>query len=270
MAELYNLASLLGPIQLDAAGFTTNLKGWWKMDDVSGTTVTDSSGQSHTGTASRADINGGAAGKFLYSGTFVSASSDKVTITDHSDLKPTGNFTLLAWVKTSTTGVNQTIFQSRAQNTNYSGLMIRVTGSNVFQINSGRNTGTTANTDYKEVNGTKTVTDGLWHFIAATWNGSTLKIYTDGADEQSASWSNAPGYQATNYVRIGSRNNTGTDIDFMNGYIDDVQIINGTALTADQVSTLYGATAYWRFEGNSNDSKGSNNGTDTAITYGTN
>ena len=72
-------------------------------------------------------------------------------------------------------------------------------------------------------------------------------------------------------VDIGERNITvsGTTYEtFTGGHMDDVTIIS-KALSADEVSAIYNNNVYptaelvslWRFEGNANDSRGSNNGT---------
>lgn len=270
MAELNSIASLLGPTEFGSSGLLTNCKLYYKFEDTSTTTVTDSSGNSSTGTASRTNINGGATGKFGYCGTFASASSDKVTITDNSILKPTGNFTLGAWIKTSTTGVYQHIIQSYAEGSTFiSGIALLINNSNVAQIISGKNSGSTAPTHYQVASTTTNPCDGVWHFLVGTWDGSNLKIYIDGRLEGTTAWANAPVYQATNYVRVGCGNLTGSDTRFFNGSLDDTFLLNGTALTADQVSTIYGALAYYRLE-NVNDSKNSytltNNNTVTFTT----
>jgi hypothetical protein len=176
---------------------SANLKGYWRFEDTSGTTVTDSGSYSHPGTASRTQINGGAAGKFGYCGTFVAASTDKVTITDHADLKPTGAFSVGYWFKTST--ADGVIFQSYSANTNLAGIVFDISSTKLRLI-IGRNTGTTVTTDYKILGGTAVVNDGNWHFGVATWTTTVMNIYLDGSLDATVAYTSAPGYAASNYV----------------------------------------------------------------------
>jgi hypothetical protein len=157
--------------------------------------------------------------------------------TDHADFKPTGNFTVGGWIKTSS--VSQRIFQSFSINTNYAGIQLAVSSGGKAYLTSGKNNGTTLHTNYETILGTTTVTDGNWNFIVGTWDGSYLRIYTNGGDEQSVAWSYAPAYAATNYVRVGCQCRVGTNEVFMNGSLDDVFLINGTALSADQIKGIY-------------------------------
>lgn len=261
MAELNSLPSLLGPTEYASSGLLTNNKAYYRFE--SGALTTDSSGQNHTLTA----ISDPAEGTGKFGGGVDLDGNDAYSAVDHADLKPTGAFTVGAWVKTSTTGTTMDLFDSFSQNTNLAGFRLYITSGNTVRLLSAKNSGTTPNTDYAFVDSIQTVTDNVWHFIVATWDTAIMRIFVDGVSQATTSWSNAPVYAATNYPRIGCRNTAGTNDLFFTGSLDDVFLINGTALTVAQVSTMYGAIAYWRMEGNSNDSKGTNNGTDTAITY---
>jgi hypothetical protein len=212
------------------------IKGVWRFEDVGGTTVTDSSGLSHTGTASRAQILGGAAGKIGTCGTFVSASSDVITIVDHADLKPTSYFSISAWFKT-TTGTDNIIFASWSGITKLAGFLIGI-NSNKARILSCRNTGTTYTTDYNGAGSVADVADGLWHFTCGVWDGTNLKMYLDNAAVVNTAWTYAPAY-TTNYVRIGSRRDNASDLLFFNGNIDEVVLWNGIALSANEVAQVY-------------------------------
>ena len=209
-----------------------NLKAYYRFE--SGALTTDESGESHTLTA----ISDPAEGTGRFGGGVDLDGNDAYSITDHADLKPTGNFSVGAWFKTSTTGVYQLLFQSFSQNTNIAGISLRIQNSNVVGLQLGRNTGTGVGDD-KNVSGTSTVTDGNWHLGVATWDGSNIRIYVDGVCETTAAWTYAAGYAATNYVRVGCYNNSGTNQLFLTGSLDEVFLFNGTALSADQINWLY-------------------------------
>ena len=59
----------------------------------------------------------------------------------------------------------------------------------------------------------------------------------------SASYAYAPAYSSENYIRIGSGNDTGTDIQFLTGSLDDVFILNGLCLLSDDINSIYLGTA---------------------------
>jgi hypothetical protein len=179
------------------------------------------------------------AGKFGNAATF-NGTTSKITITDASSLKPTGEFTIGGWFKTSNTGAFKGLFQSFAQNTNVAGIQIQIADTNVVRVVIGKNTGTTLGTDYSDIRGTTTVTDGVLHYLIVTFRNNYLQIYLDGNLEFS-SYCLTPAYQGTNYVRFGSLNNTGTDANFMNGQLDDWFLINGYALDQNTIKAKYDA-----------------------------
>lgn len=125
------------------------LKAYYRFE--SGALTTDSSGESHTLTAI-SDPAEDASGKF--GGAVAFDGNDAYSATDHADFKPTGNFTIGAWVKTSTSGATQYIFVSYSKNTNVAGIRVAVASTGIISCLSGKNTGATSNTDYKNCNGT--------------------------------------------------------------------------------------------------------------------
>lgn len=213
------------------------LKSFYKFNETGGTTVTDSGSGAHNGTASRSNILNQSGGQFNNKGLFAAASSDKVTITDHADFKPTGSFSVGGWVNPTTGDI---WFQSYSGNTNIAGWRLTFNG-NQARIISGKNTGTTVNTDYVDITGTTNL-GGAWHFVVATWNGTWLRLYVDGVLENEVYWTNAPAYAATNYVRIGCGNSSGSDVSFYDGSIDNVFILNGKALSQSEILEWYRGT----------------------------
>lgn len=215
------------------------LKAYYRFEDDALTT--DSSGEGHTLTAI-SDPAEDASGKF--GGAVALDGNDAYSYTDHSDFKPTGNFTIGMWVKSTSTTTNGILFQSWSQNSNLAGIRLWLDyyeyNPSRLRFDIGRNTGTTENTDWKQMVVSNQITDGNWNFVVATWDGSYLRIYINGSSVGTpVAWTYAPGYAATNYVRIGCNNNSGTDRDFFTGSLDDVFLLNGIALTSNQVLWLY-------------------------------
>jgi len=226
-AELNTIPALLG----DAS-----LKAYYRFEE--GYLTTDTTVNAHTLTAIRYPIT--LTSKF--NGFTYFQTTSGYAATDHSDFKPSGNFTIGAWIKTTTTTAFQSIFNSFSANTNYAGISLYIATNNAMVLRSAKNTGITINVDYKTALGGTVITDGKWHFIAGTWDGTNLKLYLDGnTDGSSAAWTYAPAYAATNYVRIGCVSNTGTDSSYFGGAIDDLFFLNGTALTLAEIKNIYTA-----------------------------
>jgi hypothetical protein len=228
MAELITINSLI----TDA-----NLKAYYRFELA--TLADDYTANNHDLTAISvpvADSNGKYGGAVAFDG------NDAYSATDGADFKPTTAFTVSAWVKTSAAAY-QEIFQSFSLNTNSAGFYIEVRDDGKLGAVSGKNTGTTPNTDYKIIVSDSTVNDGNWHHIAYTWNGTHLNLYVDGVvDATTAAWANAPAFAATNYIRVGCKNCDGSNDIFFIGSLDDVAFIKDEALTAGQILQLYNPT----------------------------
>jgi large repetitive protein len=133
--------------------------------------------------------------------------------------------------------------QSYSQNTNLAGLLLNITKANTVQLLSGKNTGTTNNVDYYNVVTTGTVTDGAWHHVVGTYDGAKLHIYIDGAEDGTGTaWTNAAAFAATNYVRVGCGNASGTNGSYFQGCLDEVAFFPSDALSLAQVQSLYAAS----------------------------
>lgn len=206
----------------------------YKFD--SGEELTDSSGNSHTLTEIGSPSQ--TTGKW---GMCCSLDGDDAySAVDDSQLKPTGAFSMGGWFKTDDVDNAKFLIQSYSASTNRAGIFIRISSSNVLHGDSNRNTGNTSGVDYEGIDSTATVTDGQWHHAVFTWDGSYLNLYLDGEVAGTpVAWTYAPGYAASNYFRIGARSNTGSDTYYFVGQLDEMFLLNGKALSADEVSDLY-------------------------------
>lgn len=213
------------------------LRGYWQFEETSGTNVDDSSTNGNDGTASRSNILNHTGGINGRKATFVASSSDKITLPDNTSIKPTGNFTIGAWIKTSSTGAFKAIFQSYSQNTNVAGFNLSIDNSNHLRLDSGKNSGTTQGVDYQFVTGSTNICDGNWHYVAGVYNGSSLTLYVDGVVDGTVSWANGPAYAPTHYIRIGATNSAGTDSNFFDGDLDAVALW-GSALSASDIAGI--------------------------------
>lgn len=113
---------------------------------------------------------------------------------------------------------------------------------------------------------------GVWYHVVQTYNGSTVKVYVNGVEKNSA-----------NYVIDGSNSNlmiggqtSEPGVNYLNGTIDEVMIFNAS-LNSSDILNIYNSgrnsgsytgsksgylISHWRFDdGTANDDKGRNNGT---------
>lgn len=213
---------------------STYLEAYYRFE--SGALTTDSSGNTRTLTAIGSPSEN-ASGKFGGAVTIATGEAG-YSITDHADLKPTGAFSVGAWVKKNAGGAAQ-IFQSYSQNTSYAGIFLTISSGGIPGLYSGDNTGTTVTSDWNYVPATTAIDDNSWHYVIGTWDTQYLRIYVDGALENQQSWTTAPAYAATNYVRVGCRNNSGTNDLGWGGSLDDVFLFNGIALTSSDIKRRY-------------------------------
>ncbi|HUC01477.1 MAG TPA: LamG-like jellyroll fold domain-containing protein [Candidatus Paceibacterota bacterium] len=199
----------------------SGLVGYWPMNEGSGSSTIDASGNGNTGTWTGTPIGsngtyytGGKVGS--YAGDF-DGSTNYVTTT--SNLPTLTTFTLAAWVDLSSSpGRGFVLWVSPAD--------IEIDGGNLNFNKTG--TGGVA------LSTTAGVTVGAWHFVAATWNGSSPYLYIDGANV-------TPGSFSYGYTTIGGASGeigAYNASSFFPGSIDDVRVY-GRALSPAEVMALY-------------------------------
>lgn len=225
MAEL-NTLSLL----------KANATAYWRFEGNSNDSVGSNNGTDTSITYNTTNA------KYGQSANFVTASSSKIILSTASALQPTGSFSVAGWIKTTNGAADTAFFQAYAQSTNVAGLICGLSsGKARFLI--GKNTGTTLNTDYRDLSSTATINDGNLHHIVWVYDGSNMKMYIDNVLDTNTANTISPAYQATTYCRIGCQNATGSDSNFYGGSIDDLAMFKGYALSASDVSSLYNATS---------------------------
>ena len=233
------------------ADITSNLSGWWKLDEVSGDSALDSSGNSNTGTeyVSNVATNGTyVVGEIGTGAIFLNGSTQYISIPNSTSLEPTTALTLAAWIKTSTSGAYQQIItKDHANGTAGRSWQFRINTSNELEFI----TFTTNGIFTCDSSGT--VTDGKWHHAAAVYNGTNMQLYIDGSANGSSCSQSGPigvGYGVlTNNTLIGSDANIGSsdcpggtcpDFQF-SGAIDDARVYL-RALSSSDIAQLYSYT----------------------------
>ena len=213
----------------------TGLVGWWKLDEGSGTSAGDSSGQGNTGTLTNGPT--WVAGKIEpYAVNLVDTSSHYITMGDPASGAldfGTNSFSFGAWFKGATVGGESFVAKrdlSQSTNAGYDVHTADLAGDIRGRINDGLGNNYTSTWS-----GTN---DGNWHhaMVVVDRSANTFKIYGDGVQRGSnisiaglGSVSNAVAF------RIGSGSN---DASFYSGQVDDVRVYN-RALSATEIAQLY-------------------------------
>ena len=160
---------------------------------------------------------------FEQAAVFSGSSSSYITA---SGLGITGNtsFTISTWVNTTSSGAK--LFFFLGNGTINSSLYMSVESGGVVRVGD-------FGTDL--FSSTTSVNDGNWHHIALTSNGTTTKLYIDGSESNSLSYTWAI---STDNMELGR----GTSSYYYNGKLDQVRIYS-SALDSTDVEKLYKESA---------------------------
>ena len=214
-----------GPFSNTASATTkaaaSGLVAAYSFDEGSGSTVADSSGNGNTGTISGATWT--AAGKYGSALSF-NGTSARITVPNSASLQLSSGMTLEAWVDPASvsSGWRDVIYKG---NDNY--YLMGTTDHSGVPAGGGTFAGANANAF-----AAATLATNSWSYLAATYDGATLRLYVNGTLAASQATSGAI-TSSTNPLTIGSDPIWGQ---YFNGLIDQVRIYN-TALSASQIQT---------------------------------
>ena len=231
----------------------SGLTGYWKMDEGSGTSTTDSSTNGKTGT-----LTGGptwTTGQFGGAVNFDGA-DDYITVTESDDSKYTGELTLCVWANIETAGTYRHFMGKHAgSGSTANPFDFRTTADNPPKMALAR-----ANTDYVLWEGPVTTLNQWKHYcvVAPSAIQTTPIFYINGVATAGISVSGTGTGSATGSgaaIRMGLRTDS---VVLMDGSMDEARIYN-RMLSADEVAQIYRLTAptgvdtslkgYWSFNG---------------------
>jgi len=210
-----------------------DLVGWWRLDEGSGTTAFDSSGNGNDGTilGNPQWVAGkvGGALDFDGDGDYVNCGNDpifditeEITLTVWVNSNDNGNSAHNCWL-----GKGDNAYAIKHQSGNYL----------EFFIYDGAWHSTNYSTDITSLNGD-------WHHMAGTFDGSELKFYLDGELAANLVYSGTIGTAAHN-VTIGENSQaTGR---YFDGMLDDPRIYNEALSQNDIKSIMLGAAFPYAF-----------------------
>jgi len=192
----------------------------WKLDEASGATAADVTGNGHNGTLvgdpAWQPMGGRVRGALEFDGA-----GDYVSVADEGGFDITSSITVSAWIKVS------------AFTRSWQAIVTK--GDSSWRLHRSGNTNRinfacSGLSGAWNVTGSTNVNDGQWHHVAGVYDGTRLYVYVDGAEDASASaWESI---STNNYeVRIGENAQaTGRQ---WNGLIDDVRIYGRSLLPAE-------------------------------------
>jgi len=210
-----------------SATFQSDLVAYWKFDEGTGITASDSSGNGNHGTL----VNGpqwstGIAGKALY----FNGSNNNVLVPDSNSLDLTGPYTLSAWVNPATPFAD---FRSiLVKNYRY-----YLYSSVVGYCGDGTPLGGFSGVDNNIVCDSISIPANTWTNISLAYDGLTLTLYRNGVSVASSTASEqispTPGTLQIGASEYG---------EFFKGLIDEVRVYN-RALTSSEIQSIYGQNA---------------------------
>jgi hypothetical protein len=219
----------------EGGGVDPNLVGWWKLNDGSGTSAADATGNGNTGTLANTTWGTGpnSNGDAVFDGT-----GDLITIANESnfDFERTDAFSITFWMKgnSSATG-SDAVFDKSAPSGNFQGFIVQHNADNAL-VNVALLDASGNALQAPTANGS--ITLNTWYFIAVTYDGSSLgaglKTYINAgtAVTGTGTLSNTILNNASPYIGFGN----GLAGDFF-GELDDVRVYD-KELTSGEISSL--------------------------------
>lgn len=213
---------------------TSGLLAWWKLDDGSGSSATDASGNSHTMTLTNSPTwtTGEIGGALSFNGTNNTASAGNVAA-----LGGLSAITVTGWIKT-TSNVETHLADKSGCGGGVSG------GSwELGEDASGLDPGIAYFAIYPAGHGAAlaynasgtVINDGKWHFVAGTWDGLNIDVYVDGVLQDAETTTTNTMYAGTQAVDIGGYCNGGTY--YAPETLDDIRVY-GRTLPAAELATV--------------------------------
>lgn len=159
------------------SGADSSLIASWKFDESTGTTASDSSGNSNDGTISGATWSAGKVGSALsFNGI-----NDSFNAGNPASLQITGALSMEGWVRIDDLSVSSSLFgkgHGLGSPANYGYFLTYYAPTKAIYFD-------TYNTSIRDgFSKTNAIIDNGWHHIAATWDGTTStngkKLYIDG------------------------------------------------------------------------------------------
>jgi PKD repeat protein len=205
---------------------------YWRLDEASGTTATDSGRALNAGTAAGGVSWAAGGGLFEYPGTAASFDgSNDLVVASKPVLGGPRAFTAGLWFKTTTTTGGKLIgFGNTASGLSATydrHIYMQNDGKLVFGVYSGTQNKITTPVAYN---------DGAWHQVVATQGPEGMRLYVDGTLVGSHPATTGQAYDG--YWRIGGDNTWGSTSKYLKATLDEAMVLD-TNLTETQIAAVY-------------------------------
>lgn len=232
----------------------SDLRGLWHLDTGSGTTVTDSSGNGHTGTFNGSPTWQGSDGGFwgldiaqsFSTGDHLFFNNSPYVSVPHDsdfDFEYNDSFSISTWMKGVGATSDDFLIAKALNSGNYTGYYLSIANTSGYVYFTLQNSGSY----YNQIRTNSGITDTNWHHVVVTYNGngqsSGIKIYIDNVEQATTSInSNLGGRTIRNTVSLnfGSRDSGGIPY---HGYLDEIRI-TARELGAEEISRQYARSKY--------------------------
>ena len=155
-------------------------------------------------------VNGG-------SGYF-DGSGDYLRLPTSNDFDFSGDFTIEVWIYVQDTSTSRTVLGTCANISGRGGIYFGTSSTNFIFFQYITNTTLL----------TAAITPRAWNHVAAVRNSNVLKMYINGTEEASTTYSNSFSGDSANGGVGGFYSNPG--VYYFNGYMSDMRVVNGTAV----------------------------------------
>ena len=228
-SEIWDLYQMGNPDHVNSADsqgdpLEKGLVGYWKLDDASGTSATDSSGNANTGTLTNGPTwtTGQIGGATNFDGT------DDYVVASHNAVLNAYPITVSGWIQTSTVdgGSASRGIIGKYRSGSADGYLIYLYqgGVRAWYFRDPSNNVYTGTSGLGMDGGF--VSDGNWHNVTLTIDATGGKFYVDGVKKASLAWTGTPGPMTTTQpfcVGIFSTTADCTAGTLFNGKIDEVR-----------------------------------------------
>lgn len=233
----------------ELAGSEAGLLVYYKMSNGSGAAVADNQIAGSYGGVLSGGYTWVASGAFADSRNALDfdGSNDYVDCGNSATVQRNGtqSFTLEAWVKPNG-GVWTAVVSKFVHTASNEGYSLEIFSDNKVSLLYGNNW-----SDWNATTSSVALTAGVWSHIAATYDGTTVKIYINGLLTQSATWTNGITDSGTNLL-LGCRSGT----TFFLGQMDEARVWTVArtqaeiqeAMCRNLVGNEAGLAAYYRLD----------------------
>jgi hypothetical protein len=209
-----------------ALAWAGGLVSWWKLDETSGTTASDSSVNLRHSTLTNLSFSSDATTGKLSGALQFDGSADYASATNSSVFQLTKALSISAWIRGTSWGsgsFNNIILRKGETNANNWQLVVQ-DGHLALGLDTN---------DGFHVQGDTLLQTGVWYHVVGTWDGSNIRLYVNATLDDTPTARAAPINTDSRPIYLGGRSGT----DNFHGVLDDVRLYNH-ALQLDEINTL--------------------------------